>query len=113
MPGIFVESKQLSQSTGSNTLGRFCFFFGGKGTAVNSLFYKVHFNVIASSRAKFKCGSSAAKAGTVICLKELGAHGENEHAVGPGVGSDADVERTLQPIKSALVAGFLTSPFPM
>lgn len=104
MPGIFVESKQLSQSTGSKTLGRFCFFFGGKGTIVNSLFYQAYLNVTASSRAKLKPGSSSANTGTVICLQELGAaHGENEHAVllpgfGPDVGSDADGKWTLQPI---------------
>lgn len=119
MPGIFVESKQLSQSTGSKTSGCFCFFFSGKGIIVNSLFYQIHLNVIASSHAKLKPGSSSANASTVICLQELGAaHRENEHAVllpgfGPDVGSDADGEWTLQLIKSALVAGFLTSLFSM
>jgi len=46
------------------------------------------------------------------------AHRENERAVllpgfGPNVGSEADGEWTLQPIKSALVAGFLRSLFPV
>lgn len=119
MPGVFVESKQLSQSTGSKTLGRFCFFFGGKDAIVNSLFYQVHLNVIVSSRAKLKPGSSSANAGSAICVQELGAaHSENECAVllpgfGPDVDSDADGQGTLQQIKSALVAGFLTSLFPM
>lgn len=119
MPGIFVESKQLSQSMGSKTLGPFCFFLGGKSAIVNSLFYRVHSNVIASSRVKPKSGSSSANAGTVICLQELGAaHRENECAVllpgfGPDDGSDVDREWTLQPIQRALVAAFLTSPFSM
>lgn len=37
MLGMFVESEQLSQSTGSDTLGCVCCCFGEKGTNVNSL----------------------------------------------------------------------------
>lgn len=45
VPGTFVESEQLSETTGSKSLGHLCFFFSGRGTIMNSLFYQAHLNV--------------------------------------------------------------------